>query len=319
MRIIGAVDIGGTKIATGAVSEDGSILYRLECPTATGDGFNAAMQRTKAMLHEIRQQTSIEFSGIGVACPGPLDPRKGVIGDVGTLPGWQHGNIIEELTHEFGVPVALENDADAGALAEATWGTAANCGSFIYVTISTGIGVGMILSGELYRGVAGSHPEIGHQLIGNEGPLCYCGVRGCWESLASGPAMSAWIKERKGENLSAAEICELARRGDRDALECVDRESRYIGRGLANLVTMLVPDAIVLAGGVMRSADLLLEGAVKGVREIATQVPAEKTRITLASLGNDTGLAGAAMGWIHRYGGSHETAEGYPELSRVRV
>ncbi len=304
MRIIGAVDIGGTKTAVGAVSESGAILTRLEQPTAPEKGFAAAMRRTGDMLREAGRRAGADFAGIGVACPGPLDPFTGVVGDVGTLPGWQGGNIVAELEREFGTDVVLENDADCAALAEAAWGSAKGSTRFIYVTISTGIGAGVILTGQLYRGVDGAHPEIGHQSLDYSGPLCYCGARGCWEALASGPAMSAWWKGQRPGNgeTTAAQICELARRGDDLARRAVEREGEYIGLGLANLITMFVPDTIALGGGVMKSADLFLDRAQAVIRRICTQVPAEKTCLTLASLGPDAGLAGAARAWMDRAG-----------------
>src|SRR5579864_1917295 len=210
--VIGAVDIGGTKIAVGAVTEDGSIAARLECPTAPEKGFPAAMARVTQMLRE----AATGYEGIGIACPGPLDPFTGVIGDVGTLPGWQGFNLAETLGREFGVRAAVENDADAAALAEVSWGAAKGSSHFIYITVSTGIGGGIILDGKLYRGVDGAHPELGHQVIDESGPLCYCRAHGCWESLASGPAMSAWVREQcpDSDPLTAAQICERARIGD---------------------------------------------------------------------------------------------------------
>jgi glucokinase len=293
--VIGAVDIGGTKIAAGAVTEGGTILGRLECPAVPAEGFRAAMRRPAEMLRAVNAQAG-GYAGIGVACPGPLDPFAGIVGDVGTLPGWQGGNIVAELSGEFGVPVVVENDADAAALAEASWGAAKGSSRFIYVTISTGIGAGIILSGELYRGVGGAHPEIGHQVLDASGRLCYCHARGCWECLASGPAMAAWVREQNPDagELTAAQICELSRGGDKLARRAVERESYYIGLGLANLITVFAPDAIALGGGVMKSADLFLDRIREVIRDICTQVPAAKTRITLASLGPDAGLAGAA-------------------------
>ncbi len=301
--MIGAVDIGGTKIAVGAVAEDGTVVARAEGPTAPADGFDAAMERTRGMLHDVARRAGAWFEGIGVAAPGPLDPFAGVIGDVGTLPGWQGANLPAALENEFGVKVAVENDADAAALAECTWGAGRGARSFIYVTVSTGIGVGLVLGGRLYRGVDGAHPEIGHHVLDASGPLCYCGARGCWESLASGPAMTAWMRGERPEagELSAAEICEMARSGDALARRAVAREAHYLGLGLANLVTMFTPEAIALGGGVTKSADLVLDRARGVVRAICTQVPAEKTRIATASLGADAGLAGAARAWIERY------------------
>ena len=303
MKVIGCVDIGGTKIAVTAASEDGTILNRCESGTDPESGFSSAMGRIKAMLHHVAPPGT-GFDGIGVACPGPIDPFTGLIGDVGTLPGWEGQNVVEELQKEFGVSVAVENDADAAALGEMAWGAAKGEGSFVYITVSTGIGGGIVLSNQLYRGVDGCHPELGHQVIDPTGPLCYCGARGCWESLASGVAMASWMHEQHHGNakLTAASICRLAEQGDPLALRAVEREAYYLGLGLANLVTLFVPRTIAMGGGVMKSSALILDGALRVVRKICTQVPAEKTRITLASLGGDVGLLGAAQAWLNRYG-----------------
>jgi glucokinase len=302
VKIIGAVDIGGTRIRVGAVTETSAIVKRLECATTPKQGFATAMERIKNMLREVIGE-GYQLEGIGIACPGPLNPFTGIIGDVGTLPGWEGGNLVAEFESEFGVQVAVENDADAGALAEANWGAAECKQRFIYVTVSTGIGGGIVLSGELYRGVGGAHPELGHQIIDPSGPLCYCNARGCWESLASGSAMVSWIKEQQPGIAveTAEEICALAGQDDPLAQRAVAREGYYLGLGLANLVTLFTPDAIALGGGVMKSGHLFLDHARKVVREVCTQVPAERTQIALASLGQDTGLAGAAQAWNSRY------------------
>jgi glucokinase len=302
MRLIGAVDIGGTKIAVGAVREDGAVVHRSECPTDPERGFPHAMERIRQMLDGAVHACGA-LDGIGIACPGPLDPFTGIIGDVGTLPGWEGGNLVEELEAKFGVAVEVENDADAAALAECAWGAAGAAEAFIFVTVSTGIGGGIVLGSQLYRGVAGSHPELGHQVIDNSGPLCYCKAHGCWESLASGTAMSMWMHERSPERgtISAAAICKLAEQGDGLALQAVKREGYYLGLGLANLITLFAPDVIVLGGGVMKSSSLFLDGAREVVRTLCTQVPAEKTRIVLSLLGSEAGLLGAGQSWLCRH------------------
>ncbi len=313
-RMLGAVDIGGTKIAVGAVREDGTILDRLECPTDAEMGFDHAMRRIVEMFRALTAG-GFQFEGIGVGCPGPLNPITGIIGDVGTLPGWQGGNLVAELQSGLGLPVVVENDADAAAVGEARWGTAPTNGTFFYVTISTGIGSGMLLSGQLYRGVDGAHPEIGHQVLDNSGPPCYCGARGCWESLASGPAMVSWMQEQGHElpAVTAGEICDRARRGDPLALKAVEREGYYLGLGLANVITMFAPDRIALGGGVMKSSSLFMDTASAVIRKICTQVPAEKTRLCLASVGEDVGLLGAAQAWILR---NHFSASLPQELAK---
>ena len=302
MKLIGAVDIGGTKIAVGAVHEDGTVVHRSECPTEPERGFANALQRVSQMLHDAADASG-PFAGVGVACPGPLDPYTGILDEIGTLPEWKGGNLVETLTAEFGVPVAVENDADAAALAEHACGSARGAGNSIYITVSTGIGGGIVLGGKLYRGVAGAHPELGHQIIDSQGPLCYCNAHGCWESLASGTAMSAWMREQQptGEPLTAADICRLATEGNALAVQAVKREGLYLGVGLTNLITLFAPDVIVLGGGVMRSHELFLDEAIGVIRALCTQVPAEKTRIVVSTLGSDVGLLGAAQAWLMRF------------------
>jgi len=297
------VDIGGTKIAVGAIDDQGRILSKLECPTHAEQGYATALKRIVKMIRDL--DTSIE--GIGIGCTGPVYALTGEIGDVNFLPGWLGENPVKDLEQAFRVTVAMENDADAAALAEAGWGAGKSKRRLVYVTVGTGIGGGIILDGHVYRGVDHAHPEIGHHLIDPSGPPCLCGFHGCWESLAAGPAMVQWAEANMVSayphraNLSAKRICDLARKGDDLALRAVQRETRYLGLGLANVVTMFAPDTIVLSGGVMKSADIFLEGIHKTIRESCRFVPFEKTEIALASLGEDTNLIGAARVWHQRF------------------
>lgn len=301
MSLIGAIDIGGTKTAVGAVDANGKIVHECELPTDPTRGFADSIRRIRRKLHEVVDVCGA-IDGIGIGCPGPLDPFTGVIGEVGTLPGWQGGSLVKEFEEEFRVRVAVENDADAAALAEHKWGAGKGTQSFIYITISTGIGGGIILGGRLYRGAHGAHPELGHQIIADSGPLCYCGAHGCWESLASGTAMSEWMREIDPERniFTAAEVCELAQNGNDLALRATARESYYLGLGLANIVTLFTPEMIVLGGGVMKSSDLLLENALAVVKQVCTQVPIAGTRIALSSVGAKVGLVGAYEAWATR-------------------
>jgi glucokinase len=204
--------------------------------------------------------------------------------------------------------VALENDGDAGALGEAGWGAGKGKSRLIYVTVGTGIGGGIILGAELYRGVGGAHPEVGHQVIDPSGPLCSCGFRGCWETLAAGPAMAAWFQSQNpagdDNKLTTEQICRRAADGDPLAIQAVEREAVYLGLGLANLINLFTPDMIVLGGSVMKSAVLFLEGIRKTICRGCRFVPYEKTELVLASLGDDANLIGAARVWYHRFSGS---------------
>jgi glucokinase len=300
--VAGAIDIGGTKIAVGIVDSRGCILARGETPTAPELGYQAGLERASAILRRLIDECEPRLGGIGVGSTGPIDPETGVYGEVGTLPGWQGSPLVADLERRFGVRAAVENDADAAALGETAWGAGRGSGGLIYVTISTGIGVGIVLDGRLYRGAGGAHPEIGHHILDASGPACYCGANGCWESLASGPAMEAWMSAQLDAVLSASQICELARQGDPLSLRAVHREAHYLGLGLANLVTIFCPRTIVLGGGMMQSADLLLAPALDVVMRTCTQVPAVNTSIVLSGLGRHSGLLGAASVWFHRAG-----------------
>jgi glucokinase len=306
--VIGAVDIGGTKIAIGMVDDSGKVLSKLESPTNASDGYANGLARIIDMLRRTSQSAGAEISGIGIGSTGVVYPGSGAFGDVDLLPGWQGNNPVQDLAREFKVAVAVENDADASALGEAGWGAGKLKSRLIYVTVGTGIGGGIILDGQLYRGVDMAHPEISHHVIDPSGPECSCGYRGCWESLATGPAMAAWFSansegdRRSAENLSAAQICQLAKSGDELAARAVRREAYYLGLGLANLINLFVPDVIVLGGSVMKSAALFLDGIRKVIRQGCRFVPYEKTELALASLGEDANLIGAARVWHHRFG-----------------
>jgi glucokinase len=305
--MVGAIDVGGTKIAVGIVDPNGNVLSRFEAATQ-GDGpYDNALDRTVTMLRAALAATGAKIKGIGIGSTGPVDPFTGEIGDVNFFPGWRGRNPVPDLKKIFGVSVAMENDADAAALGEAGWGVGKNKSSLIYVTVGTGIGAGIILNGQVYRGVDRAHPEIGHHVIDPSGPLCSCGFRGCWESLAAGPGMVTWMESNAPPDyphrsgLTAKKICELALAGDDWARRAVNHEARYLGLGLANLVTMFVPEIIILGGSVMKSAALFMDEIRKVIAASCRFVPFHRTDLALASLGDDTNLIGAARVWYHRF------------------
>ncbi len=306
--MIGAVDIGGTKIAVGMVDDAGRVVSKLQSPTDARGGYANGLARMTNMLRETARNAGVGISGIGIGSTGMVYPVSGAFGDADFLPGWQGNNPVEDLAREFNVTVAIENDGDASALGEASWGAGKGKSRLIYVTIGTGIGGGIILDGKLYRGADMAHPEISHHVIDASGPACSCGFRGCWESLATGSAMAAWFKlnstggDRYPANISAEQICRLAQSGDELAARAVERESYYLGLGLANLINLFVPDVIVLGGSVMKSGALFLDGVRKVISQGCRFVPYEKTELALASLGEDANLIGAARVWHHRFG-----------------
>jgi len=303
--VIGAVDIGGTKIAVGMVDDGGAVLAKLESPTAGERGYADGLGRITAMLRHVAHKAGVEISGIGIGSTGWVYPFTGEFGDVDFLPSWKGCNPVKDLGRAFAVRVALENDGDAAALGEAAWGAGRGKQRLIYVTVGTGIGGGIILDGKLYRGVDRSHPEVGHHVIDASGPDCTCGFRGCWEALATGPAMAAWYKSKAGpqanaNGFGAKEIFQRAREGDALAREAVERETYYLALGLANLIGLFVPEMIVLGGSVMKS--VALEDLRKVIAQGCRFVPWEKTELALASLGEEANLIGAARVWHSRFG-----------------
>lgn len=304
--MIGAVDIGGTKIAAGIVDDAGKVLAQSETPTEAAGAYPDGLRNMVRMLREVAKQANTEISGIGIGSTGWVYPFTGEFGDVDFLPGWKGCNPVKDLAREFGVRVALENDGDAAALGEAAWGAGKGKSRLIYVTVGTGIGGGIILDGQLYRGADRAHPEVGHHVIDAFGPECTCGFRGCWEALATGPAMAGWFNanaqatSRHPEALTAKEIFQLSRQGHLLAQEAVAREALYLGLGLANLINLFVPDRIVMGGSIMKS--MSLEEVRKVIAKGCRFVPFKKTELALASLGEDANLIGAAQVWHHRFG-----------------
>lgn len=293
--MIGAVDIGGTKISVGVVDENGTVHAQEDTPSYPELDPSIGLTRIFKILRKFQKKFDQPLEGIGIGCTGPVEPITGQLGLIEFLPDWEGYNLIDAFEKEFRVPTFMENDADAAALGESLWGAGKKVERFIYVTVSTGIGCGFVFQGQLYRGAGGSHPEIGHHVIDPSGPKCFCGAYGCWESLASGTAMA-----KRSGGVTAFEICQAAINGERWALEAVDQEGLYLGIGLANLITIFVPDVISLGGGVMQSLDLFWNKINYTIQNSCGLVPYEQTKLVPARLGKNVALAGAASIFLRK-------------------
>jgi glucokinase len=302
MQYIGAVDIGGTKIAIGVISSTGEVLEQVEVPTPSGEGLEQGLAMISLALEGCLQKIPGELAGIGIGCTGQIDPLDGSILKNAFLPGWEGNRLLRYLRDRFNVGVAIDNDAVAAALAEASWGAGRGARTMLYITVSTGIGGALVLDGKVYRGVDGSHPELGHIIIDPDGPKCFCGAYGCWERMASGRAMAEWVaaqSPKDAERLpNAAVICAQAKKGDPLALRAVKREGIYLGIGLANMVTLFSPDVIALGGGVMRNYVLFKEEIELRLNTACQLVPHQRVCLTQAKCGRETGLLGAAQVWL---------------------
>jgi glucokinase len=296
MAIYGAIDIGGSKIACGIVSDQGRVLARSAFPTAPHERADVKARQMADTIARLRADVGEPLTGIGVGCTGPVDPVKGTIEDVPFLPGWNGFNLCSALAEHTGVAVTMENDADAATLGEYYFGAGQREGRFVLVTLGTGVGVGMMIDGALYRGANGLHPEIGHMTLSVDGPPCECGKQGCWESYIGGHSMAAWMREQPDipADWQVKDAFEAGASGHPQGQCVIQRFSTYLGAGLADLIMILAPDVIALAGGIMGSRALFWDEMLRVTAQGCTFIPIETTRILPAQLGADTGLVGAA-------------------------
>jgi glucokinase len=286
------VDLGGTHVRVGAFDSVGQLLSQNEASIAS-IGPDKGLSLIEQLIHErLDSINSPILLGIGVGATGPVDAVHGFINNPYTLEGWSNVPIVERLTKIFNVPVQLENDADAAALGEYWQGAGREAKRLYAVTVGTGVGTSLIVDGKIYRGLDGVHPEGGHQLIDPNGPKCYCGHRGCWESLISGSAISSQM--RGASNMDASSIAEAARTGEPAALAIMQKAARDFSLGIVNIISFFVPDVIVLSGGVMKSADLFLPTLEETLKPPNPMVPFDRVHILPAKLGYYAGLYGGA-------------------------
>jgi glucokinase len=304
--LFGAVDLGGTKILTAVGDAQGNWLGQDYRPTEVDRGPEGVIERIVASLQaSLAQAGGQAFHAIGVAAPGPIDVDRGLILEAPNLAGWRNVPLAAWLSGALGCPAVLENDANAAALGEYAFGAGQGARHMVYVTISTGIGGGLVLDGRLYRGATGAAGELGHMVIEANGPLCGCGRRGHLEALASGTAIAARGAEAvaRGESpgiarkaaggvVTAAHVTAAAVEGDPAAAAIIGRAGQAIGIGLTNIVNVFNPDLIVIGGGTAKIGGPLLDPALETMRTLAFRGPVEHVRVVHAALGDRAGAAG---------------------------
>jgi len=312
LKPVVAVDLGGTKILAAVVSQDGKALVRKRYDTMANEGVDSVVNRIFSAINDIVNACNMsltELGGISVAAAGAIDMKRGIVTASPNLPGWCDVPLRDIIGDRFKTISFLINDAKAAALGEHRYGAGKGAKNLIYLTVSTGIGSGIIIDGKLYFGESGSAGELGHMTIDVNGPLCGCGNRGCWEALASGSALAkdainriqggnkSMITEMVGGNLekiTAETVSIAAERGDSLALDVVLRAAKYLGIGLANVVNIFNPEMIVIGGGVSKMGELLLTPARQEMRTRAFRLAAEAVSIVPAVLGDENGVLGAA-------------------------
>ena len=294
-RIAVGVDIGGTKIAVGAIDEGGAILARRTVATDVAAGFEAGLARLARAVDETMAEAGVEpalLAGIGLGCPGPFEEESGRIDNFYTLPGWEGNDIVSPLVARFGTSVRLVNDADAALLGEALAGGARGARIAVMLTVGTGIGGAALINGAILRGAAGEHPEIGHLIVDPAGPECYCGSRGCIEALAAGPALARAGAEHGYADAEA--VFAAAEAGEEPASAIVARSADAIETGVWSLIHAFLPEVILIGGGMGERHFVLYRDAAARAIARAVLAPKGAIRVVKAALGNDAGMVGAA-------------------------
>jgi glucokinase len=320
-QVIIGVDIGGTKSAVVLARADGEILHRRSEPTRPDlRGPEAVLASLAAMAREVMAAGGVmaqDVRGVGVSCGGPLDTKTGVVHAPPNLPGWEGVPVRQIFEDALGLPVLVENDANATALAEWRFGAGQGARNVVFLTMGTGIGGGLILDGRLYRGANDLAGEIGHQTILMNGPLCGCGKRGCLEALASGPAIARLARESmmygrhkrvlaraggKPANITAAHVVEAAKEGDAFARQILEEAGTYMGVGIANILQILNPERVILGTIAVHAGDLVLEPIRRAVAEYAWERSRAVCRIVPASLGDRAQDLAAVALWLQEEG-----------------
>jgi glucokinase len=303
------LDVGGTKLAAGVVAGNGRVLSMEVAPSHVEEGPDTMIERHLDLGRTAVATAGVpwgEVRAVGIACGGPLDPFAGIIQSPPGLPGWNDVPLVANVEAALQRPAVVDNDATACAIAEWWFGAGQERGvrSLVYLTISTGVGGGLILDGRVYRGAAGNAGELGHLTVDYLGRQCGCGRRGCLEAYASGPQIAARARERVAEGrdsslaalpeATALDVAAAAAAGDPVASEVWDETTAILGSAVANILDVFNPELVVLGGGVTRAGDqLLVPVREAGLRQ--AMAPARNAAdVVLAGLGEELGVVSAA-------------------------
>jgi glucokinase len=310
MSDVVAVDMGGTNLRAAffpdAQPEPAS---QRKIATQAQEGPDAVLQRLVGLIRDVAPAGPARLR-IGVAAPGPLDPRRGMVFGAPNLPGWHAVPLRDRLEDALGCPVFVGNDANLGALGEWRHGAGQGVQNLLYLNLGTGIGAGVIADGRLLLGARGLAAELGHMTVVPEGPVCGCGQHGHLEAVANGPALARQAVERiragepsslapdvrAGKRIGGRDVGQAARAGDPLASDIVTRAGMAVGSHLASLVHAFNPEVIVLGGGVSTLGDVLLDPMKRTLHaQLMSPAYAEGLRLELAALGDDAGLIGAMV------------------------
>jgi len=309
LRLYGAIDLGGTKLRSIVADGGGRILGKDLRPSQSQDGLDVVLERMVESLDASVAAAEVEAArlrGLGIASAGAVDAVRGIVPGAPQLPGWDDVPLARILEERTGLPTRLENDATAAALGEHRFGGGRGSRYMLYITMSTGVGGGIIIDGEMYGGKSGAAGELGHVVLDMNGPPCGCGARGCLESLASGTAIaekgeqlldngkSPILARLRAENgpVTAEMMHRAAELGDNASREVFREAGHYFGVALASYVNIFDPEVIVVGGGVAKAGDLLLDQARVTMEDRAMAQPLKGVRLVRSELGDFGGTLG---------------------------
>ena len=302
------IDLGGTKILTAVADDNGEIIARVKLATETELGQERIKKNIFKSIYKVLEKTDIKIEkikSIGIGSPGPLNVEKGIIYESANLP-IKNMEIVDLIEKETGINTYLQNDANTAALGEKVFGAGKEADDLLYITISTGVGGGIIINGKIYYGHTGNAGEIGHMTVDPTGPQCGCGNYGCLESFSSGTAIKNMAKKAiendestlikklaKDQKLSAKLVAKAAAKGDQKALDIFAKAGYYLGIGIANLVNIFNPEMIILGGGVLKAKEYFLDRTKEEFKKRALKAPADIVKIKEAVLEDEIGVKGA--------------------------
>ncbi len=303
------VDLGGTNIKIGIVSEKGTIVKKISVKTQAEEGTKTVVKNIKKGIQEILKSNDYKIRGIGIGAPGVVDIKKGTVENPPNFPGWGRVNLIKAVAKDFKYKVHVENDANAAAIGEMIFGAGKKYDSFVMVTLGTGVGGGIILRNKMYRGEFGAAGEIGHITIDYKGPECKCGSFGCIEAFVGNQYLVKRVKEQlqdhkdskiweliqnNPENLSPRIIQNASEKGDEFAKSIIKDMGLHLGAALASVSNLLDISTFIMGGGVAGFGKPLFDVIRTSVTNRVLKPLKHRVKVLPAKLKNDAGIKGAS-------------------------
>jgi len=301
-RAVVGIDFGHSHVQVAIADLAHNVLGERRCDLDVNRRALEALDASSRLFGELLVETGVEREnviGAGIGIPGPVDRAHGTAGSATILPGWVGLRIASEMQARLGLPVEIENDANLGALAELTWGAGRDCSNFAYIKAATGIGAGIVIEGHLLRGATGTAGEIGHTTLDEAGALCYCGNRGCLETVASGPAIVQLVGRVAGDTLSLSRIVELAVEGDLRCRRAIADAGREIGVAVAGLCNLINPERVIVGGLLSRTGEVLLQPLRESIRRHSVQAAARSVEVCPAVFVERAELLGSVALALH--------------------